>query len=223
VPKSRKRPAKRRRSPIPSTGHIRADQNRVAPEQDQAAASDLSKAIRQALVDAEAYGRLLLTQDLTLEALSHWRGAKRDVSKPAPSECWPVALIEPVNYRVLQLDDVYYSLTTAIASKLGLVQAQLGSTPPIAVNWTFRDKPCCELSDPTGTVLAKFRHAPDPQWRTAAHTQGHVLVLYGGELGVRKPDGLAAIEYDDRARDQELHAALAGATVLTALVPYVLT
>lgn len=192
----------------------------MGPEWDLSTPADLSEAVRQALADTAAHGSLLLTLDPTLENLTHQQGTNRDIAQPEPGQRWPVALIEPVNYRALQLDDLVYLLTMAIASKLGLAPPQPGTTPPTAVNWTLRDGPRCELLDPTGTVLAEFRHAPNRQWQAAARTRGKVLVLYGGELGVRTPASVAAAEYDNRARDAELHASLATGTVLAGIVSY---
>jgi hypothetical protein len=197
-----------------------ADQNHVGPERALTTSVDMSEEVRRALADTTAHGSLLLTRDPPLRTLTHHGGANRDIDEPEPGEWWPVALVEPVNCRVIQFDDTFYPLTTAIASKLGLAQAQPGITPPAAVNWAFRDGPRCELLDPTGTVLASFRHTPDPQWRAAARTCETILVLYGGQLGVRTPYGVAAAEYDKRARDAELNAALAAGDVLAGVVAY---
>jgi hypothetical protein len=216
VPKSRKRPAKRRRPPTPPTLRTPA----AAVDQGEPEPPDVSNEIRKALADTVAQGRLLLTQDPTLGALTHRRRANRDGNDSESGQWWPVALIEPLNYRAVQLDGVQYLLTMAIASKLGLTKAQPGNTPPTAVKWAFRDDSRCELLDPTGTVLAGFHHVPDPRWRTVAQTRGKVFVLYGGQLGVRKPDGISIVEYDDRARDTELHASVAAGAVLAGAVTY---
>ncbi|GID29948.1 hypothetical protein [Paractinoplanes brasiliensis] len=221
MPKSRKRPAKKRRALVPTTIRTPTDPRHVVSDRATATSVDLAEEIRRATADTVAHGRLLLTRDPTLATLTHRREAKGDGRETEPGEWWPVALVEPVNYRLLQFDDLVYPLSTAIAGKLGLAQAQVGETPPAAANWEFHDGPRCELVDPTGTVLARFRHAIDPQWRAAAETSGTVLVLYGGQLGVRTPYGVTAAEYDDRARDAELQAALAGGELLTGAVTYV--
>ncbi|MDR6317931.1 hypothetical protein [Actinoplanes couchii] len=144
----------------------------------------------------------------------------RDTGESEAGGGLPVVLVEVVNFRALQSEGQLYPLTMALAGKLGLAQAQAGMTPSSAVNWTFRDGPRCELRDPTGAVLARFRHAIDPRWQAAARVSGTVLVLYGGALGVRPPDGLAAASYDDRTRNQELHASLAAGEVLAGVVTY---
>jgi hypothetical protein len=198
-----------------------ADQNHVGPERSLNTSVDMSEEIRRALADTTAHGRLLLTRDPTLRTLTH-HGVNRDTDEPELGEWWPVALVEPVNYRVIQSEDALYPLTTAIASKLGFAHAQPGITPPAALNWAFRDGPRCELLDPTGTVLASFRHTPDPQWRAAARSCETILVLYGGQLGVRTPHGVATAEYDKKARDAELNAALSAGDVLAGTVAYAL-
>lgn len=132
-----------------------------------------------------------------------------------------MALVEVVNFRALQPDGRLYPLTMALAGKLGLAKVLAGTVPSNAVNWAFRDGPRCELRDPTGAVLARFRHAIDPRWQAAALASGTVFVLYGGALGVRTPDGLAVASYDDRMRDAELHNSLAAGDVLGGAVTYV--
>ncbi|GAA2715903.1 hypothetical protein [Actinoplanes palleronii] len=114
-----------------------------------------------------------------------------------------------------------YLLAEEIARKLGLEYGQPGRIPETADRWSFRDGTRYELLDPTGTLLAGFMHAADPQWRAAAHARGKVLVLYGGQLGVRRPPGATEVGYDVRARDAELHTSLAAGTVLTASINYI--
>ena len=223
MPKSRNRPSKRQRPPTPPTTHIPADQNGYVVANDHAGPADIDNEIRKALADTAARGRLLLTQDPTLETITHRRRANRDIDGFDPDEWWPVALVEPLNYRAFQFSGAQYLLTMAIASKLGLAKAQPGTPPPSVANWTFRHGSRCELLDPTGTVLAEFRQTADPEWRTTALARCQAIVLYGGQLGVRKPAAISVIEYDDRARDAELHAAVAAGAVLAGIVNYIPT
>jgi hypothetical protein len=145
-----------------------------------------------------------------------------DASAPEMDAMWPVALVEPVADRIMVLDGGPYPLTLAIAAKLGLTRFRPHIAPPAAAaNWAFRDGTHCEVVDPTGTVIARFPHPPNHQWRSAARAHKHVLVLYGGQLGVRRPVGIPADEYDDSARDDELRASLAAGTVVAGAIAYV--
>jgi hypothetical protein len=135
----------------------------------------------------------------------------------------PVALIEPTRHGFIRLGAAAYDIRIAVAVKMGLPLA--GPTgPPLAAGWTFRKGPDgWELSDPTGTLVARCKGCPDEgageaTWVAQAARTGQVLVAYGMRVGVRVPDGITARRYDDQARANELGRSLAAKQACTAMV-----
>jgi hypothetical protein len=132
-------------------------------------------------------------------------------------------LIEPTRHGFIRLGAAAYDIRIAVAVKMGLSLA--GPTgPPLITGWTFGKGPDgWELSDPTGTLVARCKVGPDEgvdeaAWVAQATSTGHVLVVYGMKVGVRVPDGIPARRYDDRARANELGRSLAARQACTAMV-----
>lgn len=177
------------------------------------------EAVREAIADTMVDGRLLLARDLTMRSLTHQATSlSNDGGTEAPV---PVALFELpiIRSMALEIGGPLYALDLAIAAKLGLPRFRAGVPPEVASNWVFRDTSFCELVDPTGSVVARFQAEPDLQWRNAARERGTVAVLYGGELGVRRPAGITARHYSIR-RDAELHRSLESGSALGGFVAY---
>jgi len=135
----------------------------------------------------------------------------------------PVALIEPVRNALVQNDEDTYDIRIAIATKMGLpLAAPIGLH--VAAGWTFGPhQGKWELTDPTGTLIARSKvstgdAAGEPAWTAQAMAAGQILIAYGTRVGVRVPDGVPASRYDDRYRAAELYKSLAGRQACAAIV-----
>jgi hypothetical protein len=60
------------------------------------------------------------------------------------------------------------------------------------------------LTDPTGSALAQCKTADQHYWRHQAEQLGHVVVIYGARIGVRRPGGTAPDRYNDQTRAAKL-------------------
>lgn len=120
----------------------------------------------------------------------------------------PVVLIEPARNALIDLGAVAYDIRLAIAVKMGLPLAgPVG--PPMAAGWSFAAGPDgWELSDPTGTLIARCEVAPDQAldetaWALQAATAGQVLIAYRTRVGVRVPDGVPTRLYNNQVRSAD--------------------
>jgi hypothetical protein len=136
-----------------------------------------------------------------------------------------VALIEPTRSGFIELGTAAYDIRLAIAVKMGLPLAGPAG-PPRAAGWSFgHGRDGWELSDPTGTIIARCKIGPDraideAAWATQASQAGQVLVAYGMRVGVRVPEGVPTRKYDDRARAEELSRSLAAGRACAAMVRF---
>ena len=135
----------------------------------------------------------------------------------------PVALIEPVRNALVQRDEDTYDIRIAIATKMGLpLAAPIGLH--VAAGWTFGPhQGKWELTDPTGTLIARCEvpngdAAGEPAWTAEAMAAGQILIAYGTRVGVRVPDGVPAGRYDNRYRAAELYRSLADQQACAAIV-----
>jgi hypothetical protein len=135
----------------------------------------------------------------------------------------PVALIEPLRNGFVQQGGEVYDIRIAIATKMGLPLAEpIG--PRLAAGWILGPRQGkWELSDPTGTLIARCQvsagdSAGEPAWTAQAMAEGRILIAYGIRVGVRVPDGLSASLYDDRYRATELRNSLASQQACAAIV-----
>jgi hypothetical protein len=165
--------------------------------------------------DIDADIRLPRAHDVAAEPLRSLLGAENAGA--------PVALIEPLRNGLVQHGEGTYDIRIAIATKMGLPLAgPIG--PRMAERWTFGLRQGkWELTDPTGTVIARCEVATadaagEPAWTAQAMTTGQVLVAYGTRVGVRVPDGVPASRYDDRYRAAELRTSLANRQACAAIV-----
>jgi hypothetical protein len=135
----------------------------------------------------------------------------------------PVAVIEPLSNYLVQNGEAAYDLRIAVATKMGLPLAG-PIRPPVAVGWTLGPrKGKWELTDPTGTLIARCTVSPansagEALWTAHAMAQGQILIAYGMRVGVRVPDGVPASHYDDEYRAAELHKSLIGQQACAAIV-----
>jgi hypothetical protein len=135
----------------------------------------------------------------------------------------PIALIEPVRNALVQHGQGAYDIRIAIATKMGFPLARPGG-PHLAAGWTFGPhQGKWELTDPTGTLIARCEvptgdAVGEPAWTAQAMAAGQILIAYGTRVGVRVPDGVPAIRYDDRYRAAELRKSLAGQQACAAIV-----
>jgi hypothetical protein len=165
--------------------------------------------------DVDAHARLLDVVDKAARPLR--------LLLPSGDVPVPVALIEPTRHGFIRLGPAAYDIRIAAAVKMGLPLA--GPTgPPLATGWTFGKGPDgWELSDPTGTLVARCKLGPgegvsEAAWIAQAARTGQVLVAYGMRVGVRVPDGIPARRYDDQARANELGRSLTAGQACTAMV-----
>jgi hypothetical protein len=165
--------------------------------------------------DIDAAIRLLRADDMAAEPLRSFGNTE--------NAGLPVALVEPLRNGLVQLDDGTYDIRVAIATKMGLpVAGPIG--PCLAAGWTFgprQDK--WELTDPTGTLIARCEvsirdAAREPAWTADAIAAGQILIVYGTRVGVRVPDGVPASLYNDQYRAAELHKSLVGRQACAAIV-----
>ncbi|MCQ4045834.1 hypothetical protein ACFOSC_27850 [Streptantibioticus rubrisoli] len=77
-----------------------------------------------------------------------------------------------------------------------------------------------ELRPPHGGVYSRIRVPLDPAWVSAALHHGHVLCLYGPQLGVRTPPGTPAAKYTPQARLEEFRQGRERGWVAGGLVTY---
>lgn len=165
--------------------------------------------------DVDAHGRLLNVGNRAAGPLR--------LLLPSGGVPVPVALIEPTRHGFIRLGATAYDIRIAVAVKMGLPLAG-PSGPPLATGWTFGKGPDgWELSDPTGTLVARCKVGTDEgvgeaAWVAQAARTGQVLVAYGVRVGVRVPDGVPARRYDDQARANELGRSLAARQACTAMV-----
>jgi hypothetical protein len=78
-----------------------------------------------------------------------------------------------------------------------------------------------ELYDTSGGVFSRGTVTLPPQWISAAVSQRHVLVVYGGRTGVRVPDGMDEDAYTPQMRWHELRDSMGMGVVAAGLVPFV--
>lgn len=135
----------------------------------------------------------------------------------------PVALIEPLRNGLVQHGQGTYDIRIAITAKMGLPLAgPIGPRP--AAGWIFGPRQGkWELTDPTGTLIARCEvpaadSAREPAWTTQAMTAGQILIAYGTRVGVRVPDGVPTRRYDDLYRAAELRKSLASRQACAAMV-----
>jgi hypothetical protein len=135
----------------------------------------------------------------------------------------PVALIESHRMVVIPYKGTFYDIGLAIATKMGLPLA--GPTGPrLAAGWSLGPREGkWELTDPTGTLVARCEvvtrdAAREPAWTAQAMTVGQMLVAYGSEVGVRVPDGVQTSRYYDGAATQELRQSLGSRRACLAVV-----
>lgn len=168
--------------------------------------------------DVDAHARLLSASNRAAEPLR--------LLLPSSDIAVPVALIEPIRHGFVRLGASAYDIRNAIAAKMGLPLAGLAA-PPLATGWTFGKGPDgWELSDPTGTLVARCTVGPDEgadeaAWTTRAAATGQALVVYGMRVGVRAPDRVPARRYGDQACASELGRSLAARQACTAMVAIV--
>lgn len=135
----------------------------------------------------------------------------------------PVALIEPLRNVLVQHGDGTYDIRIAITTKMGLPFAG-SSGSRLAAGWTFGPRQGkWELTDPTGTLIARCEvptgdSAGEPAWTAQAMAAGQILVAYGTRVGVRVPDGVPASSYHDQYRAAELRKSLTGRQACAAIV-----
>lgn len=78
-----------------------------------------------------------------------------------------------------------------------------------------------ELRSPDGAPYSRFQADGDQEaWFAAAAGHGHVLCLYGTQLGVRTPPGMRAEQYTDAARLEEIRTGRARGLTAGALVVF---
>ena len=153
--------------------------------------------------DVDADIRLLRADDTAAEPLRSLLDAE--------NAGVPVALIEPLRNGLVQHGQGTYDIRIAIATKMGLPLAGL-TGPRSAAGWTFGPRQGkWELTDPTGTLIARCEvstgdSAGEPAWTAQAMAAGQILIAYGMRVGVRVPDGVPASRYDDRYRAAELRS-----------------
>jgi len=165
--------------------------------------------------DVDADIRLLRADDTAAELLRSLLDAE--------NAGLPVAVIEPRRNGLVQHGESTYDIRIAIATKMGLPLAgPIG--PGLAAGWTLRPRQGkWELTDPTGTLIARCEgstgdSAGEPAWTAQAMAAGQILIAYGTRVGVRVPDGVPANRYDDRSRTAELRKSLAGRQACAAIV-----
>jgi hypothetical protein len=96
-------------------------------------------------------------------------------------------------------------------------------TPVPAPNsgWALTNPPGrLELRDNASNKWAQVRTSPSARWLAAAGRDGHVVVLYGGWLGVGTPCGVRESQYGPAQRAAELRAARIRGQVAVAAVPW---
>lgn len=167
--------------------------------------------------DADADIRLLRAHDPVTEPLSPLLSAENSGV--------PVALIEPRRNGLVQHGQDTYDVRIAIAAKMGLqLPGPIG--PPLAAGWTLGPRQGkWELTDPTGTLVARCEvsdrdTATEPVWTAQAMAIGKILIAYGTSVGVRIPEGVPASRYNDRYRTAELHKSLADRRACAAIVRF---
>jgi hypothetical protein len=176
---------------------------------------DPAELFEKLVSDIDAEIRLLRPDDAAAEPLR--------VLLNAENAGLPVALIEPNRNALVQHGEDIYDIRIAIATKMGLPVA--GPTgPPLAAGWAFGPRQGkWELTDPTGTLIARCEVAArdaagEPAWTAQAMAAGQILTAYGTRVGVRVPDGVPASRYGDRYRATELRKSLVGRHACVAVV-----
>lgn len=169
-------------------------------------ADNIAGACKSLLDDPVAKGRLLLADSPALGRT----GTTLRRGTTAGSVPLPVALVEPRRtartMTVQGLPPGYlHDLRVGIAVKLGLALLTAPASPPAAANWVLRRAgELLILADPTGASLAEFTIPDEPEWLAAAGQHGEVIVIYGPQIGVRRPASVPHGGYDDHARAAEL-------------------
>ena len=193
----------------------RRSQDRDGPLAPKWGLGDPVRLFEELVGDVDADIRLLRAGDAAAEPLRSLLGSE--------NAGVPVAVIEPLRNGLVQHGEGTYDIRIAIATKMGLPLAgPIG--PRMAERWTFGPRQGkWELTDPTGTLIAKCEiaagdAADEPAWTAQAMAVGQVLVAYGTRVGVRVPDGVPANRYDDRYRAAELRKSLADWQACAAIV-----
>jgi hypothetical protein len=165
--------------------------------------------------DLDAQIRLLRNDDATAELL-------RSVLN-VDNAGVPGALIEPLRNVLVAHGDGSYDFRLAIATKMGFPIPGPVS-PLVAAGWTLGPRQGkWQLTDPTGTLIARCEVvtrdiAAEPAWTAQAVAASQILIAYGTRVGVRIPDGVPSIRYDDQYRAAELHKSLASLQACAAIV-----
>lgn len=211
---------KRRRKPGKPAGQSRRTRN--VPGTGQPTEGDVGQLTKALLDDTAAQARLVLAGAAVLGSLrTDTRYPERPDHDDAPV---PFAIIEtPTTIRVPLPDHGgrTYDIRAAIAMKLGLhpLGATTATVPP-APNWRVEYGKPSTLLDPTGTAVATFTVPDDPEWLRHARRHGSVAVIYGTNVGVKRPGTVPPWMYDDTARAAELQTSRLEGAVTCGLVAF---
>ncbi|MFI6528107.1 hypothetical protein [Streptomyces uncialis] len=145
--------------------------------------------------------------------------------EPGGTEQLPAALFEPERALMMRMPGQPPREQQAeVAVELGLGRfgrgfAALRSAPGWTLHRLADER--LELRSPNGEAFSRIAVPPNPAWISAAVSTGFVLCLYGIQLGVRTPPGMAAERYTDQERLEEFRRGRGLGYTAAGLVPYV--
>jgi hypothetical protein len=178
------------------------------------------------LLEAGMPGRVTYLTDPVLGSMqmaAGVHGGKLIAGDPGTVEPLPVMMFEPG--RAVLLENTAAGVVQEGRVE-AIVAAGFGRVPPGAV-WAVESAPGWQLQrvpgelvlrDTNGDTWASSPVTPDPRWVSAAASYGHVMVLYGPQLGVRRPPSTSPDRYTTGARAAEFRQAREYGLVTAAIV-----
>jgi hypothetical protein len=178
------------------------------------------------LLEAGMPGRVTYLTDPVLGSMqmaAGVHGGKLIAGDSATTEPLPVMMFEPGRAVILENTAAGVAQEGRVEA---IVAAGFGRVPPgpvwaveSAPGWQLQRRPGeLVLRDTNGDTWASSPVTPDPRWVSAAASYGHVMVLYGPQLGVRCPDGASPDRYTTGARAAEFRQAREYGLVTAAIV-----